>query len=64
MSIEMPEGAVEVCRVEVVQYIHPDDQEGLWWNLYYSEDSPLTQIMGLIEIAKAEVISRAFKDDR
>lgn len=57
-SPKRPKGTYEVCRVEIVQYIHGDTGE-LFWNLDWTEDTSLTQIIGLLHVASAEILNRA-----
>lgn len=62
VTAQRPEGSVEVCRVEVIQYIDPDSG-GLFWNLDWTEDASLTQIIGLLQIGSAEILRRVDRED-
>lgn len=55
---ELPEGAIVNAHVSVVQFLDPEDGE-LKFGISYSGDVPLTQMLGLLELSKLEMLKEA-----
>jgi hypothetical protein len=58
---DLPEGAIVNVEVGVVGYIHPDDGE-MAWALRTNCDAPTSSVVGLLEMAKLDLIARAARD--
>jgi hypothetical protein len=54
--LELPDGAVISCEVEIVGYIDPEKGD-LAWALRTNAEAPTSTVVGLMEMAKANYIS-------
>lgn len=53
----VPEGAIPIGFISVLSYV---DKEGAQcWKLYNQLDMPLSNILGLLEMAKHDIIRRS-----
>lgn len=58
----MPSDGLLTCAVSAVQYINPEDGS-VEFAVLYEGDAPLTQFLGLMELAKMEIHSN-WREDR
>lgn len=55
----LPEGAVVVGMVSAVTYMAADADGALRWAVHCDMDAPVTTTLGLLEMAKLDVIARS-----
>lgn len=53
----VPDGAVPVGLVAVVAWVHPDGTRA--WRCYVDCDDTVTTTLGLLELAKLDVVARS-----
>jgi hypothetical protein len=57
VSAPIPDDALVMARVEVVQYVNGQGQ--VWWNIDHDDTATITQIFGLLHTAAIEMYLRA-----
>jgi hypothetical protein len=56
---DLPDGAILVARVEVFSYLDPAEPgETMRYSVNFEGDAPLTTLLGLLELAKFDLIGR------
>lgn len=64
-NFKLPEGALLNCQIHVFQWIDGETGEFKWY-VHHDSDLPLSSVLGLLELAKMEMINRtenAFGED-
>lgn len=52
----IPEGSFVQAMISVVSYVGPDGSNA--WALHYRVDIPATQVIGLLDVSKLEIMAR------
>jgi hypothetical protein len=60
--VELPEGAIVTCEIEVVGYLHPDTGETLYGTRYKAETTTAA-VLGLMEMAKHDLLVRRDEEE-
>lgn len=62
-GIELPEGAVVVGVVEIVEYIDAEDPGTGRYSFRFPNDMSYSNMLGLLELVKASIIGRYLSMD-
>lgn len=54
---KVPEGAIVNAEVVVYQWLDPDDGS-FRWNCFFDGDVPLSSVLGLLDLAKLDLVHR------
>lgn len=54
---KLPDGAIVNCEIVVHQYLAPDTGE-MCYSVFYDGEIPLSQCLGLLELAKIDLVNR------
>lgn len=54
---QIPENAIVNCEIKILQWIDPETG-GLRWQCFYDGEIPLSGVLGLLELAKLDMIQR------
>lgn len=55
----IPEGSIVIGMVTVVSFIPPGSDGALAWRVHNDIDAPLTSALGLLELAKLDLVARS-----